>query len=148
MGDGTEGLGRYHRSARREIRKADLQLVVDILPYVYELTPDRRRLRQIARDIKQNHFTLHSEDSIVEALKKVNDRVGFLAKDGPPYYATHLDEQNDRPTAWYYIRVLEQASARERILNLARRNFKTPLFQPLFEPYMRTSGTASLDDFV
>lgn len=147
MGDGTEGFGRYHRPAKREVRKADLQLVLDILPDVYEINPDHHLLRQIAREIKEkinreNRFTLHSEDSIVAALKNVNDRVGFLARDGP-YYATPADEQRDRPTAWFYKRELEQEAAQEKILKLAEGRFKTPLIVP----HVRTGGTASLDDF-
>ncbi|MBI4095619.1 MAG: hypothetical protein HY438_02025 [DPANN group archaeon] len=142
MGDGTEGLWN-HRHARIEIRKADLQLVLDILPYIYEINPQHHLLRQIAREIKQNHVTLYSEASIVAALKLVNDRVGFLARD-TPYYATPADAQRDRPAAWYYICVLEQKIAQEKIVRMASQRFKTPLLTPRGQQ----GGTASLEDFL
>ena len=143
MGDGTEGIFGWRRPAKREVRKSDLQLVLDMLPYIYEINPKHHLLRQIVREIRAVHVTSHTEDGIVAALKAINDRVGFLVKDSA-YYATPEAAQQDRPTAWYYKCVLDEAEAREKILDMAGRRFKTQLF----ESHVRARGMASLDEFI
>src|SRR3989344_2553993 len=100
MGDGTEGIFGWRRPAKREVRRSDLQLVLDMLPHIYEINPKHHMLRQIVREIRKNHITSCSENSIVEALKVINDQVGFLAKDDA-YYATSEAAQQGGPTAWY-----------------------------------------------
>ncbi|MBI2041041.1 MAG: hypothetical protein HYT16_02975 [DPANN group archaeon] len=143
MGDGTEGVRRAWR--RPPVRKADLELILGILPHIFEINPEHHTLRQIARKVRARQAVPTAEERIVEALKNVNDRTGFLKK-VEPYYATREDEQRDRPSAWFYERTGDMESARTAIIRCAENNYKTPLFGAL--PVRKsTTAARSLDDF-
>lgn len=142
MGDGTEGRGRvWHRP----VRKADLELVLRLLPHIYAINPIYHTLRQLAREIRARQAVPTAEGTLIEALKVVNDKVGFLVR-VEPYYATKADEQNSRPSAWFYECVGDLASAIEKVKEYSAGKYKTPLFGA--QSAVHGVSTARLEDFV
>ncbi len=133
MGDGTERKINW----RRPVRKADINIVFKLLPYIYELESGARTLRQIAEQIKQNHPTHHSIDQIVSSLKVVNDKVGILGRDG------HI-ETGGRIVAYYYKPASALGEASSALIQFNDRYFKTPLVTEGQQGPARTS----LEDFI
>ncbi len=139
MGDGTEGRFVW----RRPVRKADLELVLGILPHVYAINPQHHTLRQLAREVGARQAVPTLEDTLVEALKIVNDKVGFLRRI-EPYFATEEHRLADKPSAWFYECVGTLKTAVEKVTQYSSGKYKTPLFGA---PAHHKIPAVSLDNF-